>query len=136
MIPGRCMSIMVLYAVALHWTWAAILLFDSDATHATALNAVFRYIYPEALLITVLSTAASAALCGLILRSPWSLLLLLPQQVILMMSAAGAIEAMWNMQFADGVIRPMAFIAADQIYSVLAAIGHTAALIRHAISAR
>lgn len=132
----RFISIMVLYAIALHLTWAGILIVDDVATQATALNAVYRYIDPVPLLIAVLVTAASLALFGLYLSSPVALLLLLPQQLILMMSAAGAFEAMWNMQFADGVIRPVAFIAADQIYSILAAIGHTAALIRHAISRR
>lgn len=138
MIPirRRFLSIMVLYAIALHLTWAGILIVDDVATQATALNAVYRYIDPVPLLIAALVTAASLALLGLYLLSPVGLLLLLPQQLILMMSAAGAFEAMWNMQFADGVIRPVAFIAADQIYSILAAIGHTAALIRHAISRR
>jgi len=123
-----------MYAVALHWSWAVILIFDSGGTQATALNAVYRYVEPVSFLILVLMFAATSAMLGLILRSPLALLLLLPQQIILMMSAAGAFEAIWTMQFADGVIRSRAFIAADQIYSLLAALGHTLALIRHAIS--
>ncbi len=56
----------------------------------------------------------------------------MPQQILLMMSAAGAVESMWLGQFADGVLRPHTFIIADQIYSILAAIGHTVAIIMHA----
>jgi hypothetical protein len=53
-----------------------------------------------------------------------------------MMSAAGAIEAMWLGQFADGVLRPTAFIAADQMYTVLAALGHTVAISLYTLSLR
>jgi len=45
-----------------------------------------------------------------------------------MMSAAGAIEAIFISQYADGVLRPWAFIAADQVYSIIAALGHTLAM--------
>ena len=38
---------------------------------------------------------------------------------------------MWLAQFADGVLRPASFIAADQVYSVLAAFCHTIALITY-----
>ncbi len=64
----------------------------------------------------------------------WVVVLLLPQQILLMMGVSGAIEAIWLSQFADGVLRPRAFIAADQINSVLAAIGHTVAIISHALN--
>jgi len=126
-------SIMVLYAVALHLSWSIILLFDYAAINATAVNALARYIQPPGFLLCVIAAAAIAALIGLATRAPWIILLLLPQQVLLMMSASGAIEAIWLSQFADGVIRSRAFIAADQLYSVLAAIGHTAAITIHAL---
>lgn len=125
-------SIMVAYAVALHLAWAVILLFDGSATNATALNALHRYIALP-LLSPVIAGAALVAAYGMWSGSSWTLVLLLPQQILLMMSAAGAIEAIWLSQFADGVIRARAFIAADQLYSVLAAIGHTLAIIAHAI---
>lgn len=126
-------SIMVMYAISLHLVWSGILLFDDAATNATALNALFRYIHSPYLLSFVIFTAATSAFFGLFLESSWLVILLLPQQVLLMMSAAGATEAIWLAQFADGVIRPRAFIAADQLYSVLAAIGHTAAITFHAL---
>lgn len=130
---NRFISIMVLYAICLHFSWALILLVDQSAINVTAVNALARYIYPIGLLAWVVAAAAGAALLGLLINSPWIVVLLLPQQILLMMSAAGAIEAIWISQFADGVIRPRGFIAADQLYSVLAAIGHTMAITIHAI---
>lgn len=132
-INNHPVSIMVLYAIALHLAWASILWFDDAATNATALNALFRYIQPTGLLSFVIASAAIAALVALFTENPWVVILLLPQQVLLMMSAAGATEAMWLAQFADGVLRPRAFIVADQLYSVLAAVGHTAAITFHAL---
>lgn len=134
-IRNHYISIMVVYAIALHLAWAAILQFDDAATMATALNALFRYIHDPVLLSYVVAAAAFAALLALFSETPWIVVLLLPQQILLMMSAAGATEAIWLAQFADGVIRPRAFIAADQLYSVLAAIGHTAAITFHALRA-
>lgn len=126
-------SIMVIYAVALHLAWATILQFEPQAVHATAVNALYRYIESVPVLSLVIAAAASLAFFAILSYRPWTLVLLLPQQVLLMMSAAGAIEAMWTAQFADGILRPRGFIAADQLYSVLAAIGHTWAIIRHAL---
>lgn len=129
------LSIMVLYAVALHMVWAVILVNDASATNATAVHAVSRFIKDPETLAAVIFSAAAFALIGLFsYRVPLFVMLLLPQQVLLVISAAGAIEAMWLSQFADGVVRPRGFIAADQIYSVLAAAGHTIAIIAHAVN--
>lgn len=76
--------------------------------------------------------AATLALIGLFVRPIWFILLLTPQQLLLTMSATGAIEAIWISQFADGVVRSRAFLAADQSYSIIVAIGHTAAIASHA----
>jgi len=123
---------MVLFAIALHMSWALILMTDDSALNVNAINALHVYINLLPVLIAVIIGAAVMAWIGLFTALPWMLLFLLPQQALLMMSGAGAIESMWLGQFADGVLRPHAFIAADQIYSVLAAIGHTVAIISHA----
>lgn len=126
---GHRLSIMVLFAVALHLWWTLMILIDRSAVNATGIASLHRFIFPAGLLAAVLFAAAVMAFAALFIRRPWMVLLLLPQQVLLMMSAAGALEAIWLAQFADGVLRPRAFIAADQMYSVLAAIGHTMAII-------
>lgn len=128
----RLISIMVLYAIALHLTWAVLVANDASAVNATAVNALFKYVHDPSMVAWILVGAAGCATVGLFTRVPWIVLLLIPQQIILMMSAAGAVEAIWLAQFADGVIRSRAFLAADQCYSIWAAIGHTIAIVAHA----
>lgn len=130
----RPVSIMVMFAIALHLWWVLMILIDQSALNATGLASLHQYVSSPLFLATILGLSALMAVAALFVRTPpWILMLLLPQQIILMMSATGAVEAMWLAQFADGVIRPRAFIAADQMYSVLAAIGHTTAIIAHAV---
>lgn len=129
---GRPISIMVMYAIALHLVWAVIISVDQAALGATAVDALHRHIQSVPALIAVLVIAAFLAAIGLFTTTPWIVLLLIPQQVLLMMSASGAVEAIWLAQYADGVVRPRAFLAADQIYSVLAAVCHTIAIAAHA----
>ena len=121
---------MVLFAIALHFAWALILFIDDSALGATAIHALYRWI-PMPWLMLVIVGAAMLALISIVSKPPWFVILLLPQQVLLVMSAAGAVEAIWLAQFADGVVRPRAFLAADQFYSILACIGHTVAIIAH-----
>ena len=133
-VRGRQVSIMVLFAIALHLWWTLMILVDQSALNATGLSSLYRYIHPASLLAGVVGGAAVMAFVGLFVRRyPWLIILLIPQQALLMMSAIGALDAMWLAQFADGVLRPRAFIAADQMYSVLAAIGHTMAIIARAM---
>jgi hypothetical protein len=134
---GRSISIMVLYAIALHFLWSIILLFDQSALNVTAVDALFDVTkwlsLPVAAVSVVTGVAAFLAMAALCSRWSWTVWLLLPQQILLMISASGAIEAVWISQFSDGVIRSRGFIAADQMHIVLAAIGHTAAIIVHAM---
>lgn len=123
---------MVFFAVVLHLVWGTCILVDAAATNATAVHAVYQYVHPPIALALTFYTVAILAAIGLATKSPWIVLLLLPQQLILMMSASGAIDAMWLAQFADGVIRPRSFLIADQLYSVLLAVGHTIAISLHA----
>lgn len=130
---GRTISIIVIISVILHLVWAVALMGDHSALDATALSSIYRYIASPELIVLALTIAAGLALIGISTTTPWIVLLLLPQQCLLMMSAAGAIEAMYLGQFADGILRPHAFIIVDQLYSILIALGHTAAIIIHAV---
>lgn len=131
---GRWFSIAVAICVVLHFWWAALILFgDGTAVHATALFAVYRFVGWGSQTLTGLALVfvAALALWGMLTRRPWIVVSLLPQQVVLMISLIGAVQAIWLQQFADGVERPFAFIAADQIDTILLALGHTAAVISH-----
>lgn len=130
----RPVSIMVLYAVTLHVWWAFLILLDKSALGATGPAALGQWVHSPTLLAAVIAGAAGLAAIAMFTHRPWVLLFLVPQQMLLMAVAAGAVEAMWLGQFADGVLRPRAFIAADQAPSVLGAIGHTIAMILQAHS--
>lgn len=126
-------SIMVMFAIILHVWWALMIIVDASAVQATALEAVSRYIQPPLFLAFVIIATAVMAVIAVIYNSAWIIIFLIPQQAISMMGAAGAIEAIWLAQFADGTIRPRIFIATDQMYAVFVAIGHTIAVISLAL---
>lgn len=130
---GRLMSIMVMSAILLHLVWAATIVVDRSAVGATAVNALYRFVPDAFLLAWLLLVVAGMAASAMLLSSPAAMVMLLPQQAVLMMSAGGAVEAMWLGQFADGVSRPLGFLVADQIYCVIVAMGHTAALVSIAL---
>jgi len=129
---GNYVSIVVACAIVLHLTWAWLLWMDVSATNATAVHALYQSIPSVNWLIFTLVAVASMAFGGMFATFPWIVLLLIPQEIVLSISAAGALKAMWTGSFADGVLRSNVFIAADQVYSVILAIGHALAIIFHA----
>lgn len=131
-VKERTVSIMVLYCVILHIFWAVLVALDPSAIGATPVHALYRIIGDTNLLSVALAAVAVMAVIGIYMRAPIVVWFLMPQQFLLLMSASGAISAIWIAQFADGVVRPRAFIAADQIHIVFAAVGHTIAVIAHA----
>lgn len=127
--------IMILYCVCLHSIWACIILWDHSAIGATAVDALFKVFGSYEALSFALLTTSIMALVALFTRVPWAVVLLVPQQSLLLISAAGAIGAMVLSQFADGVVRPRAFIIADQMHIVLAALGHAFAIVAAGVRA-
>lgn len=132
MIGNHRISILVSCAIVLHVFWAAMVMLDHAALNANAVNVLHRYIQSPGLLIALLVLSSVLATVAIFSTRAWTVFLLMPQQILLMASASGAIDSIWLGQFADGVLRPHAFIAADQIYSVIIALGHTVAIIIHA----
>ncbi len=122
----------VWYCVSLHVWWGAMLLVDARASGVTAINDMTRLTGSvRASAVVYLSVGVLAAV-GLLRARPGSirgLLELLPQQAVLLISAFGACEAVWKSTYADGVLRPRAFIAADQVPAVFIALAHTATLV-------
>lgn len=130
---SRTVSVIVLSAISLHIFWAINILIDHSALNANAINALYRYAWSPEWLVGVLLGASVLAVLGISCKSVWTIFLLFPQQIILLMSASGAIESAWLGQFADGVLRPHVFILADQFYSINLAIWHTVALISYSM---
>ena len=126
---------MLWYSVAIHALWALLLIFgDPSTTGITAISHTYKIgIFNEIGLGLAYLVVAGMAAFGLTgkLNVFWSVIVILPQQMLLMFSAWGAGAAIIAGQFADGVPRPHEFIAADQGPVILLALGHSAALLDH-----
>lgn len=119
-------------AVILHFLWVALLLVPGTRAYSsTPVHEVWALSGHSAWRTSVLlGVVAGAALIGLVRHTPPGLkiLYLLPQQLVLGISAAGAMLAIYESHYADGVSRPGTFIAADQAAVILTWLGHTFAL--------
>jgi hypothetical protein len=119
------------FAVFTHMLWGILLLFDPRAEWVTALSFTASLIPGDAvepwLYISVSVLSAVSLLRNKIDLTDLSIMI--PQQFILYLSAGGAIKAIMSSSFADGVVRPWAFIAADQSPYIFMAIIHTMAMI-------
>lgn len=137
----RHVYLVVRFALVQHFIWGAMLLFNGDLLHTTAMDAaygLFGTVFPVASfsdgalrsgVMYLLVAALAFASLNRRTRDDVRLLLLIPQQFILVLSAAGALQAMWLSSFADGVVRSREFIIADQCPIVILAALHTWALV-------
>ena len=127
-------------AIATHLWWGSLLLlYADDVTGITAIKHTMDLGFSPVGLGCVyigVSVTASCGLLGVFDRYVpkdyhWfvTLIEVLPQQSLLVYSAIGAIQAIVASQFADGVIRPRAFIAADQFPAVALCVFHTCAIL-------
>ena len=122
-------------AVGTHLFWGYLLLSHGEvvswitAIHFTISQFGFSY---QALGLTYCGVAI-IALVALFINDDRPLLrlgMMLPQQFFLCVSLIGAFQAVRDSQFADGVIRPRAFLAADQIpFGIMLTVGHTCAIL-------
>lgn len=119
-------------AIILHLGWVALLL--EPGSRAYLSTPVFRIwelsgesTWRSAALLTFVAATALFGL-GRKVDPLLKIVYLMPQQLVLGISAAGAMHAMTVGHYADQVARPWTFIAADQLAVVLTWLGHTAAL--------
>lgn len=130
------LPIIILVAIALHIVWAIGLAVNPAASNATAVHALMLLTKYTDVAALILAVAAAFASVGVGWRWAWGLparlwrvLLLLPQQCLLMISSIGAMDAMLSSSFADGVARPLWFIVVDQIPVILITLGTLTALV-------
>ncbi len=117
-------------AVATHLVWGALLLFTSDgAAWVTSINHTISLGFNRFTLGTVYILASVCSVYGLLSSTKYRMLVMGPQQCLLLLSALGNCVAISHSAFADGVVRPWEFIMADQSPSVLLAVFHTLALL-------
>jgi hypothetical protein len=119
-------------AVTVHIIQGWLLIKDDSAAYVTSISHVINWLHltPDQLGVIYITIAILAFLGWLLfpMGSVRRLVMASFQQGFLMLAAWGAITAMLNSQFADGVVRSSEFISADQIGIVTVAFWHTVAI--------
>ena len=123
----------ILYVVMLHLMWAICIFYDVSALDATPLSPLGHAFGTSYKVILILIGVSGLSVAGLLPPTPSTILLLMPQQAILVMCASSSVLAAVSASYADGTLRPVAFIAADQAAIILVAIVHMFAIVRLAI---
>ena len=129
---GGWAKLMIAFTAFLHLTWGIFLLIDGAAANATPLHTLNRVAHGQTTLGIVLLAAGLLAIVAILFPGKRRIVLVLPQQLTLLIGAAGVLSAILHSHYADGVQRPLLFIAADQVYVLFVAAFHTAALLHPA----
>ena len=119
-------------AVALHVVWGLLLWVDPTTLSVTSIS-MLRYVIDDAFSIGLLLLIASALAAWGIRKGCCrsSLVALLPQQFVLVVTALGAIQAIVLGTFAPGsTLRSRPFLIAALAPMILIAVFHTLAVLR------
>lgn len=114
----------ILIAIVQQYVWATSIALDSSAVGTTAASVPALFLGRDWLVIVLFVTATLAVAGFHFPKKLWNVFALLPQQALLFMSAAGALEAVRISSFADGVERSRAFLLVDQCPAILIAFFH------------
>jgi len=130
----RCIW-MLIYGIGLYLFWGIVLLFSPEAMGITVMgifqqNNVSHYVVSMLFLGAGLLTFISLFLKNTLA----TVLLCFPQQFLLMINAASCLLCIFAGKYADGVVRPVSFILADQFPFVFAGVIHSVVLIDMAIN--
>lgn len=119
----------LLIASCLHFVWGVLLVLDPAAERITVLTPLADLYSP----VVGLALLAFAMLGFWSITRPvpsWhTLAALMPQQTVLIMSSSAALYYAVVGHYGDGVIRPHAFILADQVAMVLLTVAHSIVLV-------
>lgn len=121
---------MILTAIVVHGSWGVIVLLDPEALNCTPIKMSPLH-YSPWLAGPVYLGATGLALWHVVKDDMdlVGLFKVLPQQMLLMTSAAGAIWCVAVGHYADGVPRPWGFILADQLWNIVGMVAHSLALL-------
>lgn len=131
----------ILYACLIHFGWAALFICCPISTGSTPVHiiaVVFGGRYRAAVVLVV---AALSALFGMRYKAKrpeiagtGTVVALLPQQALLLMSSFAGILAVASEHYADGVVRVWPFILADQLPIILAGFLYSAVMLEIAFN--
>ena len=126
---------MLWYISTLHFLWGVCLILSPEYVSWTTPIHHLAIVFPvsERILGGLLIGAACASFFGLLCTGLCHMIRVLaffPTQFLLIISCVGCITAVYQSQYADGVIRPQTFILADQLGYILASMFHTVILSR------
>lgn len=119
-------NIYIIHSIAaIHFVWGLILLF-AGSQYTASLSGLIDLDIPVALLGIIMMAVAILAEIGVTVRPGSStLVLLLPQQIVMLISSIAVIQLIVDQKFADGVARSWQFILADQLWIIVLTIAHT-----------
>ncbi len=120
----------ILIAIVQQYIAAIALLWQHDSHFATSMHILYLLVPDVPVLAAMLFVSATLAIVAFQMTFKiCTLLMLLPQQLTLFLSAGAAAHSIWLGQFADGVQRSNAFLLTDQCPVVLLAFFHTWAMV-------
>lgn len=114
-------KVIISFASAIHFIWAALLLISPSPILAVPISPLFVLFHLSP--ITASFVLAGIAWLGLLgaerKADTTAILMLLPQQTMLLLSGMAAILAVGAGHYADGIVRSRSFILADQFPTIL-----------------
>jgi len=119
------------YAITLHLYWGITTIVSDAAGKGFSLFHLRGIFDNHYLLGSVLIAVAVSSTVGLVKKQKWWILLVLPQQLALMVAAAGAVAFVLAGEFAVGTSAPRIQIAGAMVTSIAAAVFHTIAILDH-----
>lgn len=123
----------IIFACLLHVGWAILLMLDIRAGNATPISVLFALVNSRPVVITTLIFVAFCAWLFLDLRVRryitlrWLTIFLIPQQIVLTLSAGAGIYAIIIQRYPDEITGSWAHIAVEQLPMILMAILYTIA---------
>lgn len=107
-----------------HLIVAALLLMNEGVIHVSSVSSL-AILGSAKEIAAVLISVAVLAIFGFFVKSNKAIFFILPQQVVLLLTAFGSVAIILGGHYADGVPRAISFIAADQVIYILVALFHS-----------
>lgn len=117
----------IILATSVQCVISLCLWFDPVSHYATQVHILYT-VFPLLLPYIVFLACVMAIAAFMMPRKVLTLILLTPQQLLLWLSAGGSFQAIWLGHYADGVIRPLGHMLADQSPVMAIAVFHSWAM--------